>query len=101
MILRQRRIIPSFLVVLALSIPNAAKTADSPAQTEIYTAGENGYAAFRIPAIVCTTKGTLLAFAEGRVKGQGDNGDIDAVLKRSTDGGRTWSKLAVIGDMGT
>ncbi|TVL92984.1 sialidase family protein [Streptomyces sp. SAJ15] len=57
---------------------------------------ERGYSCFRIPAIVKTTKGTLLAFAEGRVDNCGDAGDIDLVLKRSTDGGRTWGPLQVI-----
>ncbi|GHF08688.1 neuramidase [Amycolatopsis deserti] len=57
---------------------------------------EQGYFCFRIPAIVKSTHGTLLAFAEGRVNDCGDAGDIDLVLKRSTDGGRTWSPLEVI-----
>ncbi|OWA11682.1 laminin G [Streptomyces sp. CS113] len=59
-----------------------------------------GYACFRIPAIVRTTDGTLLAFAEGRVLDCGDAGDIDIVLKRSTDGGRTWGPLKVVNDGG-
>lgn len=57
-----------------------------------------GYACFRIPAIVRTTGGTLLAFAEGRVLDCGDAGDIDIVLKRSTDGGRTWGPLQVVSE---
>ncbi|MBQ0852315.1 exo-alpha-sialidase [Streptomyces sp. BH-SS-21] len=57
-----------------------------------------GYACFRIPAVVRTTKGTLLAFAEGRVNDCSDAGDIDIVLKRSTDGGRTWGPLQVINE---
>ncbi|MFD7433785.1 exo-alpha-sialidase [Streptomyces sp. NPDC059861] len=59
-----------------------------------------GYACFRIPAVVQTTKGTLLAFAEGRVLNCGDATDIDIVLKRSTDGGRTWGPLQVVNDGG-
>ncbi|MFF0703564.1 exo-alpha-sialidase [Streptomyces tendae] len=59
-----------------------------------------GYACFRIPAIVRSTDGTLLAFAEGRVLDCGDAGDIDVVLKRSTDGGRTWGPLQVVNDGG-
>ncbi|MFJ4283209.1 exo-alpha-sialidase [Streptomyces massasporeus] len=55
-----------------------------------------GYACFRIPAIVRTTSGTLLAFAEGRVLNCGDAADIDIVVKRSTDGGRTWGPLRVV-----
>ncbi|WP_446035273.1 exo-alpha-sialidase [Streptomyces olivaceus] len=59
-----------------------------------------GYACFRIPAVVRTADGTLLAFAEGRVLDCGDAGDIDIVLKRSTDGGRTWGPLQVVDDGG-
>ncbi|MFE1171099.1 exo-alpha-sialidase [Streptomyces sp. NPDC058773] len=57
---------------------------------------EQGYHCFRIPAVVRSTHGTLLAFAEGRRHDCGDAGDIDLVLKRSTDGGRTWGALQVI-----
>ncbi|GGY42370.1 sialidase family protein [Streptomyces djakartensis] len=57
-----------------------------------------GYACFRIPAIVRSTAGTLLAFAEGRVLNCGDAADIDIVVKRSTDGGRTWGPLQVVNE---
>ncbi|OEU91735.1 laminin G [Streptomyces abyssalis] len=59
-------------------------------------AHETGYSCFRIPAVVRTAKGTLLAFAEGRVRDCGDAGDIDVVVKRSVDGGRTWGPLRVV-----
>ncbi|GAA0477536.1 sialidase family protein [Streptomyces olivaceiscleroticus] len=61
---------------------------------------EKGYSCFRIPAIVTTPRGTLLAFAEGRVNNCGDAGDIDLVMKRSTDGGRTWGPLQVVNEGG-
>ncbi|AWN32487.1 laminin G [Streptomyces sp. NEAU-S7GS2] len=57
---------------------------------------EQGYYCFRIPAVVQSSRATLLAFAEGRRHDCGDAGDIDLVLKRSTDGGRTWGPLQVI-----
>ncbi|MGP4086394.1 exo-alpha-sialidase [Streptomyces sp. KR55] len=62
------------------------------------TSQDPGYACFRIPAIVQTSEGTLLAFAEGRVLNCGDATDIDIVMKRSTDGGRTWGPLQVVND---
>jgi len=65
-----------------------------------YTSGTDGYSAFRIPAIVATRSGALLAFAEGRVGGLGDAGNIDLVLRRSTDGGCTWGALQVVADSG-
>ena len=62
--------------------------------------GEKGYNTFRIPSIIATPRGTLLAFAEARREGAGDAGDIDLVLKRSQDGGVSWSPLQVVGDNG-
>ncbi|MFE0192866.1 exo-alpha-sialidase [Streptomyces sp. NPDC058989] len=61
---------------------------------------ERGYFCFRIPAVVQSARGTLLAFAEGRRHDCGDSGDIDLVLKRSTDGGRTWGPLQVVNQGG-
>ncbi|MBC9712430.1 exo-alpha-sialidase [Streptomyces sp. TRM66268-LWL] len=60
-----------------------------------FRAGREGYASFRIPAVVRSRAGTLLAFCEGRVASASDAGNIDIVLKRSTDGGRTWSPLSI------
>ena len=62
----------------------------------IFLAGSEGYACFRIPAIVTTPDGAVLAFAEGRKNGCSDTGDIDLVMKRSTDGGRTWGALRLV-----
>ncbi|SDU79851.1 sialidase-1 [Jiangella alkaliphila] len=62
----------------------------------MFTRGEGGYHTFRIPALVEATDGSLLAFAEGRVNSPRDTGDIDLVLKRSTDGGVTWGSIQVI-----
>ncbi|MGW3283183.1 sialidase family protein [Streptomyces sp. NPDC001002] len=66
-----------------------------------FRAGREGYASYRIPAVVRTAAGTLLAFCEGRVASARDYGHIDIVLKRSTDGGRTWGPLQVAADNGT
>jgi sialidase-1 len=70
-----------------------------PRFTEVFTAGES-YNTFRIPSIIATANGTLLAFAEGRRTGAGDAGDIDLVMKRSHDGGASWSPLTAIADNG-
>ncbi|NGO71511.1 sialidase family protein [Streptomyces boncukensis] len=60
-----------------------------------FRAGSEGYAAFRIPAVVALPDGTLLAFAEGRADSPADHGNIDIVRRRSADGGRTWGPLEV------
>jgi len=66
-----------------------------------FRAGREGYASFRIPAVVRTAAGTLLAFCEGRVDSARDWGHIDIVVKRSTDGGQSWGPLKVAADNGT
>jgi sialidase-1 len=65
-----------------------------------YQAGVDGYASYRIPAVVRTADGAVLAFAEGRRGGSSDTGDIDIVLRRSTDGGCTWAALQLVTDQG-
>lgn len=62
----------------------------------VFRSGDDGYATFRIPALVTTKSGRIIAFAEGRVNNSSDNGNIDIVMKSSGDGGKTWSKLTVI-----
>src|SRR4029078_1395807 len=63
--------------------------------------GADGYHTFRIPSILVTPRGTVLAFCEGRKGGRGEAGDIERVMKRSEDGGASWSPLKVIADEGT
>jgi sialidase-1 len=65
-------------------------------QTAVFRSGENGYHTYRIPALIVTRKGTLLAFSEGRSDGQGDSGAIHTLLRRSADGGRFWSPQQVV-----
>ncbi|WP_341840231.1 sialidase family protein [Chitinophaga caseinilytica] len=62
----------------------------------VFQQGTEGYSCFRIPAIVMTNNGQLLAFAEGRKNDCSDEGDIDLVMKRSLDSGKTWSKLQLV-----
>src|SRR5699024_11146515 len=70
-------------------------------KTMLYQEGTNGYEVYRIPAIVKTEQGTLLAFAEARkLKSNGDSGDIDLVVKSSDDDGKTWSDMRIIWDEG-
>ncbi len=69
-------------------------------QVELFHSGEGGYHTYRIPAIVRSRKGTLLAFCEGRRTSSGDSGDIDLLLKRSFDGGKTWSPAQLVADFG-
>jgi sialidase-1 len=79
-----------------VTMPVTAEHTESPESSVPFRAGQGGYASFRIPAVVATYDGALLAFCEGRVASSADHGDIDIVLRRSTDGGRTWGPLRVV-----
>jgi sialidase-1 len=69
---------------------------------DVFPAGTGGYHSYRIPALLTAANGHLLAFAEARRDNRGDPGlgDIDLVVSRSTDQGRTWSKPTVLDDPG-
>jgi len=64
----------------------------------VFKSGEDGYASYRIPAIVQSRQGELIAFSEGRVDHAGDFGNVDIVYKISKDGGKTWGPLKVAAD---
>lgn len=67
-----------------------------PEEHVVFTAGTDGYHTYRIPAVVTTRRGTVLAFCEGRRNSGSDTGTIDLLLKRSSDGGRTWGAQQVV-----
>ncbi len=91
------------VIICAATIVSACATV-LPQPTEpihLFNQNENGYAGFRIPSICKLPNGTLLAFAEGRVANLGDAGNVDLVMRRSTDGGKTWEPMVVLGDDGS
>lgn len=71
---------------------------------DVFVSGQDGYHTFRIPAIEAAADGSLVAFAEARKHNMADpgmeNNDIDLVMKRSTDHGKTWSPMRIIEDPG-
>jgi len=69
-------------------------------QTDVFFGGEFGYKEFRIPALIVTNSGGLLAFTEAGITGA-DAGNRDILLRRSSDGGRTWSGTQLILDHDT
>src|SRR5205814_612803 len=67
----------------------------------VFVGGQEGYACYRIPAMVTTMNGTLVAVADGRISGCSDiPNPLDLVLKRSLDNGQTWTPLQVVAGYG-
>jgi sialidase-1 len=96
----------SVLAAIVLIFPTADEGSraqglpEAPRQSEVYIAGDGGHHTYRIPSVIVTPKGTLLAFAEGRQGSAADSGNIDLVLKRSEDRGVSWSAVRVLVDNG-
>src|SRR6187200_431382 len=78
-----------------------AATAADPfiEKLDLFKVGDDpAYKIYHIPGIVVTAKGTVLAWCEARKKG-GDWDQIDILLRRSTDDGKTWSEPKRIADV--
>ena len=84
--------LPIGLLLWGLLLPPAGSVvrAGQVLKTDLFVAGEGGYKLYRIPGIVVTAGGTVLAYCEARKGDSGDWGTIDVMLRRSTDGGKTW-----------
>jgi sialidase-1 len=90
----------SLLALASWGPLGAAEPGPGLRRTQVFVGGTDGYHTYRIPALLVTGKGTLLAFCEGRKSSRSDTGDIDLLVKRSTDGGKTWSGPVVVWDDG-
>ena len=79
-----------FRVLLLLSLATAPLNAAEVVKTDLFEAGQDGYSLYRIPGIVVTGNGTVLAYCEARKSDRGDWGPIDVLMRRSLDGGKSW-----------
>jgi sialidase-1 len=86
----------TFILFLLSCSPLAAR---EPLRSDLFTAGQGGYQLYRIPGLVVTAEGTLLAYCEARKNDRSDWGTIDLLLRRSTDGGKTWSEPKKIAEV--
>lgn len=90
----------SFALLVSLWLAASGRTAEPFLEkSDVFTANTDGYALYRIPGIVVTAKGTVLAYCEARRVGTTDWDTIDIMLRRSTDGGKTWSERQKISDV--
>jgi sialidase-1 len=79
---------------LAVLLLGASLPATEPRleKTELFEAGKGGHKLYRIPGLIVTARGTILAYCEARKYTGLDWDDIEILLRRSTDGGKTWSE---------
>ena len=95
---------PPFTAIILAALaglfrPLGAAAAPALPLVDVFLNGQESYPAFRIPALITTKRGTLLAFAEGRASLR-DHAENDIVLKRSTDSGKTWGPLQLVHEDG-
>jgi sialidase-1 len=94
------RVVILALVMRVALAASSSRAADGRFEADVFTSGTGGYHTYRIPSLLITPKGALLAICEGRKAGASDDGDIDLVMRRSTDGGRTWGEQEVLYEEG-
>ena len=83
-LLRRATTVAALVCCLARALPS-----------DVFESGSEGVPQYRIPALVQTGAGTLLAFAEARYQPSTDCGYKFLAVRRSTDGGATWSTRSV------
>ncbi len=85
-------------LLLILFVFGSATFINAQDKVPVFISGTEGHKSYRIPAIIGLPNGNLLAFCEGRVNDSDDFGDINIVMKRSDDKGKTWTALQTIVD---
>ncbi len=90
----------SAAVAAAAMVSCSGTAGEDGFSSTVFSAGQDGVTIYRIPAVIQTLDGTVIAFAEARNDGLDDTGDIDLVCRRSTDGGRTWGETVMIWNAG-
>lgn len=92
-----RKVLSFFVVLLVSLVATTAMAQDELTRVPVFTMGENNSQYYRIPAIVETANGTLVAIADQRGAELGDLPNIISIVaKTSTNGGQTWSSMKTI-----
>ena len=77
------------MLVLVAALPAAEPRLE---KMDLFEAGKGGHKLYRIPGLVVTARGTIVAYGEARKYTGLDWDDIEILLRRSTDGGKSWSE---------
>ncbi len=78
-------------ILLVLTSANLRANEPFLEKTDLFEARTGGYAHDRIPGLVVTKRGVILAYCEARKDIKSDWGTIDVLMRRSLDGGKTWT----------
>ena len=89
-----------FVAVLLLAVTGGAVADPLFEKMHLFEEQKDGFRLYRIPGIVVTAKGTVLAYCEARKFTVADRGEIEIHLRRSTDAGHTWSPAKQIAHLG-
>lgn len=95
----QKNLFATVCALALITFLSACSSAPSepPTRVSLYEMGENGSKFYRIPALVKAKDGALVAVADKRGDALGDLPNVITIVsKRSTDGGKTWSEMAVV-----
>jgi sialidase-1 len=84
------------LASCALAATAAAGAAGAPTLDSLFVSGTLGINTFRVPNIVTTVNGTLIAIAQGKLFAHGDNGATSILMRRSDTDGRSWEPATVV-----
>ena len=79
------------MAVTLLTSVYRCTAATFPEKTILFEEQTDGFVLYRIPGVVVTARGTVLAYCEARKYRTADRGEIEIHLRRSTDKGCTWS----------
>lgn len=100
--MRHRYYLAAAVLSLAACAAAFAKAPQKPmrdANLVLWQGGEGGYATYRIPGIVVTERGTVLAYAAARRTTRSDWADTNIVMRRSVDGGKSFApSVRIAGD---
>ncbi len=97
--MRNRNIWIGLLSLVISSMTASVLNAQSPEPNDIFIGGTEGVHEFRIPAMITLSSGTVIAACDARVDRKGDvPNNIDQMIRRSTDNGKTWEKISTAVD---
>jgi len=83
-----------------LSVAGLSEAVPILEKIDLFEEQQNGFVLYRIPGVVVTAKGTVLAYCEARKYTVADRGEIEIHLRRSTDGGSTWGPRTQVAHLG-